>query len=117
MWTSPLPGNFYTLFRQGTLIRSACARLGQAACLDRRSEANAKALTPGKASQLRGFTPEASAQPGLYIVPKSFSAVSAKAWQSARRAPPEDLRRIRMSIGNHVQQEVRAASHERQYRA
>jgi hypothetical protein len=33
-----------------------------------------------------------------------------------RIAPPEDLRRIRMSIGNHVQQEVRAANHERQYR-
>jgi hypothetical protein len=29
-----------------------------------------------------------SAQPGLYSVPKSFSDVSTKAWQSARRAPP-----------------------------
>ena len=33
-----------------------------------------------------------------------------------RRAPPKDLRRLRMSIGNHVQQEVRAANPERQYR-
>jgi len=48
----------------------------------------------------------ASAKPGLYIVPKSFSDVSAKAWHSATEAPPKDLRRVRMSIEDHVQQEV-----------
>jgi hypothetical protein len=57
----------------------------------------------------------ASAKPPLYSVSKSFSDVSAEA--SPASTPPKDMRRLRMPIGNHVQQEVCAANHERQYRA
>ena len=49
-----------------------------------------------------------SAKPGLYSASTSFSDVSTQAWPSAQSAP-QGLCRIRMSIGNHVQQEVRAA--------
>ena len=34
------------------------------------------------------LVPSWSAQPGLYSVPKSFSDVSATAWQSASERPP-----------------------------
>lgn len=48
-------------------------------------------------------------EPGLYSAPNVVFGCEHPSLAKRHRAPPEELCRIRMSIGNHVPQEVCAA--------